>query len=102
MTKEKMQGNDPIVRRKSTLVAADVADEAILLDVDSGYFFQLNKTAAQIWHHAEHSLRLSDICREMGALFAVDPVVCAADISEFVMDMEERGLLIVGEGGQAV
>lgn len=83
-----------IVRRKPTLVAADVADEAILLDVDSGYFFQLNKSASQIWHHAGEPIALAELCRKMAAGYDVDAEICRDDVTAFVMDMEERGLLL--------
>lgn len=86
--------DNAIVRRKPTLVAADVADEAILLDVDSGYFFQLNKSASQIWHHAQQPIALSDLCRKMAESFDVDASICRDDVAAFVMDMQERGLLL--------
>ena len=87
--------DDAIVSRKPSLIAADVADEAILLDVDSGYFFQLNKSAARIWGLVENPRPLADLCGEMGKVFAVDPAECRRDVIEFVADMRDRGLLVV-------
>jgi hypothetical protein len=87
--------DNAIVSRKPTLIAADVADEAILLDVDSGYFFQLNKTAARIWGLVEQPLPVAELCGEMGKAFAVDPAECRSDVIAFVADMRDRGLLVV-------
>jgi hypothetical protein len=81
-----------IIRRKPSLIAAGVADEAILLDVDSGYFFQLNKSAAQIWNLVEEPLPLAEICTRLDAAFEG---VREEEVVAFVTDMHERGLLEV-------
>ena len=87
-----------LISRKPTLVGADVANEAILLDVDSGYFFQLNKTAARIWALVETPRSFEDLCTALGEGFDVDPAQCRSDVGEFVADMRERGLLEVSGG----
>jgi len=81
------------LQRKPGLVAADVADNAILLDIDSGYFFQLNRTGAAIWSVVSEPRSLDVICEKMAAEFRVDPEACRADVVEFVGDLIERGLL---------
>jgi hypothetical protein len=87
--------DDAIISRKPTLIAADVATESILLDVDSGYFFQLNATAARVWHLVETPRPMSDLYDELAKTFEVDPATCRSDVEEFVGDMVERGLLLV-------
>jgi hypothetical protein len=87
--------DNAMISRKPTLIAADVADEAILLDVDSGYFFQLNPTASRIWNLVETPRPLSELCDEMGRTFAVDAETCRSDVHEFVADMRDRGLLLI-------
>jgi hypothetical protein len=82
-----------VISRKPSLIAADVANEAILLDVDSGYFFQLNISAARIWGLVETPRSFGDLCGELSRAYAVDPEECRADVQEFVADMRERGLV---------
>ncbi|QNQ10013.1 PqqD family protein [Sphingomonas alpina] len=86
-----------VISRKPTLIAADVADEAILLDVDSGYFFQLNKTAARIWNLVEEPSTLSDLYVQLEKVFAVDAATCRREAAEFVVQMRDRGLLVIDE-----
>ncbi|MES2055847.1 MAG: PqqD family protein [Pseudomonadota bacterium] len=86
-----------LISRKPTLIAADVADEAILLDVDSGYFFQLNKTAARIWSLVEEPRTLSDLYAQLEKVFAVDAATCRREAVEFVVQMRDRGLLVIGD-----
>lgn len=83
------------LQRKASLVGADVADTSVLLDIDSGYFFQLNRTGAAIWSLVSEPRSLDVICEKMAAEFRVDPEACRADVVEFVGDLLERGLLEV-------
>jgi len=82
-----------VLTRKTTLIGADVADEAILLDVDSGYFFQLNRTAARIWAFVEQPRTMGALCDHMAASYKVDVEECRRDVTEFVVDLIERGVL---------
>lgn len=82
-----------VISRKQSLIAADVADEAILLDVDSGYFFQLNKSAARIWSLIETPKSLAELHAALIQAFSVDPELCRSEMREFVDDMHSRGLV---------
>lgn len=81
--------------RKAEVVGADVADDAILLDIDSGYFFQLNRTGARIWAFVESPQTLGALCEHMAGSFRVDAAECRRDVTEFVADLLERGVLKV-------
>jgi hypothetical protein len=94
MLAQAIQDGDLIGRSKS-VVGADAIDAAILIDIDSGYFFELNKTASRIWALVEQPIPLVDLCTELGKRFKVRPETCRADVAEFVADMRERGLLTV-------
>lgn len=82
-----------MLRRKAAVVGADVADDAILLDIDSGYFFQLNRTGAKIWAFVEEPQTLGALCAHMAANYKVDVETCRSDVTEFVADLIERGVL---------
>ncbi|MDR6850738.1 hypothetical protein J2Y54_000231 [Sphingomonas sp. BE123] len=82
-----------ILRRKATVVGADVSDDAILLDIDTGYFFQLNRTGAKIWAFVEEPQTLGALTDHMAASYTVDAETCRSDVTEFVSDLIERGVL---------
>lgn len=86
-----------MVRRKAAVVGADVADDAILLDIDSGYFFQLNSTGAKIWAFVEQPQTLGALTDHMAASYKVDAETCRSDVAEFVADLIERGVLEVAD-----
>lgn len=86
-----------MLRRKAAVVGADVADDAILLDIDSGYFFQLNRTGAKIWAFVEAPQTMGALRAHMAARYKVDVEECRRDVTEFVADLIERGVLEVAE-----
>lgn len=85
-----------VISRNSSIVSADTMDEAILLDIDSGFFFQLNKSAARIWELTEQPRSFAELCTALQVTFKATPETCRADTAEFVTDMHERGLLKIG------
>ena len=91
--KDTVISGDTVVSRRETIVAADVADDAILLDIDSGYFFQLNKTAARIWNLLEEPQSFDDLCASLHDVFQPGEHAISADVEEFVADLRERGII---------
>lgn len=84
-----------LIGRSPSVVGADTVDEAILIDIDSGYFFQLNKTAARIWTTVEQPISFAELCTVLIDTFKAPSDDCRRDVAEFVTDMQERGLLTV-------
>lgn len=90
-------GDMTMLRRKAAVVGADVADDAILLDIDTGYFFQLNVTGAKIWAFVEQPQTLGALTDHMAASYKVDAETCRSDVAEFVADLIDRGVLEIAD-----
>ena len=84
---------DTRIGRRDSVVSADVADDAILLDIDSGYFFQLNRTAARIWSLLETPQTFGQLCATLQQEYAMAPATCQSDVGEFVADLSARGVV---------
>lgn len=90
--------NGDRIARQPAIVGADTADEALLMNVESGFFYQLNSAAARIWNLAEQPLDFETLCGAMQARYAVSPEQCRQDVTEFLTGMEERGLIQITRG----
>jgi hypothetical protein len=84
-----------MISRHQTMIAADVGEEAVILDIQSGYFFQLNRTAARIWALLESPISAGELCARMAEAHSVDPAVCRGDVIEFIADMRDRELIAI-------
>jgi hypothetical protein len=85
-----------MVSRHQNMIAADVGEEAVILDTQSGYFFQLNRTAAQVWALLESQITAGELCAKMAESHSVDPAICRSDVMDFIADMRDQGLIAIG------
>ena len=85
-----------ILSRPANLVASEIDGEAVILDVDSGQFFQLNKIGSRIWAALAAPMTMRELCRAMEEAFAVDPDTCRRDVLTFVGQMARHGLVATG------
>jgi hypothetical protein len=90
--------DDTLIARNPAMIAADTTDhEVIVLDVETGTFLQLNRTAAAIWSLIETPLRLSDLCASIERSFDADRETARRDTVEFLADMRRRGLVEISD-----
>jgi hypothetical protein len=82
-----------IITRADNKVAADVGDETVILDIESGYYFQLNKSGARIWNLLEARMPVAELCAKVEAAFDVDSHTCRTEIAEFLGLMQEKRLV---------
>ena len=80
-----MIGIDDSVCRRGRLVETAIDDDLIILAIDTGYCFGLNRTGARIWQLiGEQATRLSDVRDRIVAEFAIGTDACADSIVTLV------------------
>jgi len=78
-------------------VLAEVIDgETVLLHLDSGRYFGLNRTGTRIWQLLTERMDESAASAIIATEFAVDEQTARRDISSLVKELTERGLLARG------
>lgn len=83
------------VSRHHEMIAADIGDEAVILNVQNGYFFQLNRTAALIWGALETPVSVGTLCTKIADAHSVDPATCRQDVIAFIADMHDREIVTI-------
>ena len=87
-----MQPNEPdvtvtpasLVSRNEAIVFTDLDDTIVMMDVDEGQYYELDRIGARIWTLLETSRSAADLCDVLSAEFDVDPDTCLRDILEFL------------------
>jgi PqqD family protein of HPr-rel-A system len=86
-----------IVNRKlvvnESVVYAELDDEAVLLDVETGVYFGLNAIGTQIWNALQQGASPAEIVRQVLAEYEVEPPALQADVAEFLATLQARGLI---------
>jgi hypothetical protein len=86
---------DTIVARNEAAVSCDIAEEIVILDVNSGIYFGLDSVAASVWAILGTPASIRDICNQLTKEYDIDPLVCADAVTRFTGLMAKKGLVTV-------
>ncbi|MDX1530169.1 MAG: PqqD family protein [Rhodothermales bacterium] len=76
------------------LSAAQLGDEAIVLNVHTGQYYSLNELGARILDIAETPTAPDDIVRALLCEYDVEEDVLRADVLAFLEDLQRNGLIV--------
>lgn len=76
-----------IVRRRGDWLAANVADEVLMMSAENGLYLGLNAVAARIWQLLETPRDIDSLCSELEQEFAVVPDVCQKEVRAFLDEL---------------
>lgn len=82
-----------MIARRASLVAADVGNETVLMDLESGTMFQLNRTGARIWDLVETPRTLADLLAALAQRFPDGGAAMREDVVDFVGRMAASKLI---------
>jgi len=84
-----------LIAQSEGAIASQVDGEAVILDIESGYFFQLNRPGSHIWWAIETQSTLAAVCERLQDTFDVAPETCRDEAVEFLNILHEKGLVTV-------
>lgn len=87
-----MQDSASITRNKS-VVFTELDGEVIILDTGSGKYYEMDSIGSRIWMLLECNPSLMDLQKILTAEFDVDDQTCFKDISDFIGNLAELGLI---------
>lgn len=96
MTEAAELTDDTRLARADGPVASEVDGEVVILNVESGHFFQLNAVGSNVWELLESPMTLAELCAAMLERFEVSAGQCRSEVAAFAAKMLERGLLVKG------
>lgn len=70
-----------------------LGDEVVILDLESSAYLGLDDVAATIWQLLERPMRVDELENRLLELYDVDPDRLRDDLSAFVSELLERGLV---------
>src|SRR5512139_2248742 len=82
------------VVRADDLLATDLDGETILMSIEQGAYYGMEKTARRIWELVEKPIKVADLCRQLAEEYQVDPVTCERDILAFLEELCSENLVI--------
>ena len=79
--------------RSEDLVEADIDNDKVMMDIESGLYFGLDAIAARIWALLEQPLSVSELVNILTQEFDVDAEQCRKDLEPFLAKLQENNLI---------
>ena len=78
---------DTIVRRSDALLAADLGDDVVMMDVEQGAYYGLEAVAARIWALTEQPLSVGSLCERLVTEYQISPEQCQQEVLAFLGEL---------------
>jgi hypothetical protein len=70
-----------------------VDDEALIVDLESGGFFSLDRVGTEVWQGLQDGLDLAQIVDAIAGKYGVDEQTVRRDVSELLEELSREGLM---------
>ena len=94
MTEPALQPNMRVSRLDDVL-ETDIDNETVMMDIDQGRYFGLNRSATRIWEVLAEPVVIEDLVELLAAEFDVSREQCERDVMTFLEGLRARGLLSI-------
>jgi hypothetical protein len=82
------------VQRNPEMVSGNMDGEIVMLSLQRGEYFGLDKVGSRIWELIEHLTTVGNLKLTLLAEYEVDELTCEKDLIEFLEDLKSKGLII--------
>jgi hypothetical protein len=86
---------DSVVVRVKRTMDAEVDDEIVALNLDTGASYGLNAVGARIWKLIAKPTRVAEMCAGLVAEYAVEPSTCEREVLDLLGKLQAESLLEV-------
>ena len=87
--------DERVITRSPTALATVLEGQAVILDINCGHFMHLNAVGSQVWWALETEQTLPKLCEAMTEVFDVSPELCRQDVTDFVVELQQQGLVTI-------
>jgi hypothetical protein len=75
------------------VMARQVGDETVILDLKSGRYFGLDPVGTRIWHLMVEGKALAEVCDAIAAEYDVTRAEAERDLQQLLSDLKTEGLI---------
>lgn len=82
-----------LVVRNPDLVEAEIDEEVVTLNIETGNCYGLNSVGSRIWGLLAAPIRGADVCARLIEEFQVQPNTCESQVLELLEALRAEGLI---------
>jgi hypothetical protein len=84
---------DSVICQSQSQVSTEIDGETVLLSIDKGNYYGMNKVLTAIWNWLEQPMKVSDICHKLTETYDVSGDVCEKDVRMVLGELRKEGLI---------
>lgn len=84
---------DTLVEQNSSIDAADLNGEKVMMNLDLGQYFALNEVGSRIWEIMNEPISVNDIISKLLDEYSVDSETCKNTVLKFLESMNDAELI---------
>jgi hypothetical protein len=85
--------SNTVVMRNGGLLDAEIDNEIVTLNIETGNCYGLNKVGSRIWSNLAAPIQVSDLCTRLMSEYKVEPATCENQVLELLAEMRAEGLI---------
>jgi len=86
---------DSVVSHSLDQVSTEIDGEAVILSIDQGNYYGMNKVLTAIWGWLVEPVKVADICTRLTATYQVTRETAEADVLKILGELSREGLIKV-------
>lgn len=79
--------SDTIIQRNDSVIFSDIDDQVVMMDLDSGDYFELNTVGTRIWELLETPTTVNGLVKTLLSEFDIAEDVCRTETEDFIRKM---------------
>lgn len=82
-----------IFKKMASCICTNIGDQAIILNIKNGHYYELNKTALAIWNQLDTNTNAESIASALSQIYQIEQKTIKIDIENFLNRCLENGFL---------
>jgi hypothetical protein len=83
------------VTRAKELLATELDDETVLMSIENGSYYGMEKTGRRLWELIESPMLVSKLIVFLSEEYNVAPDICGSDIIDYLQELYDEKLIVV-------
>jgi hypothetical protein len=81
------------VRSNPGLIEAEIDNEIVVLNIESGTCYSLNRVGSRAWGHLAAPIRIGELCARLLSEYKVEPATCERQVLDLLEELRAEGLI---------
>jgi hypothetical protein len=81
------------ISRNPDILANEIGSETVMMSIQLGKYFGINKTGSYIWKQLESPMTFQELCSRIIADFDLQPAQCEQEVKVFIEEMSKEKII---------